>query len=271
MHSGASRFLSHQTFTCHCRPYPLILGSILLANTTQAFYPIEFTPLYIGAPAAYTNTTPALGNGFVEPIGFNSPPPKTVMKPSNPANRTDPGIVMQVEVDPLFVVPLKVMVGISSSFLTQGVRPATDFKQDLTGTQLLEYWNQIDFKGGQLPFADGGASDNLAVTMLLRRRVQHIVACVSSNKPLNSNITSWAAYQWDVSALFGAVPVNDSQLRNGSVNGVPVPVYNRALQVSLAAHAVGPIGSWKGCTQIHSDCIYELHINCTKLILCQAK
>lgn len=211
-----------------------MLGSILLVNTSQAFYPIEFTPLYIGTPPAYTNTTPALGDGFVEPIGFNSPPPANVSVPSNATNSPDNNnTIIPVTVKPLFVVPLKVMVGISSSFLTQGARPETDFRQDLTGTQILEYWNQINFTGGQLPFADGGGSDNSAMTLLLRRRVERIIVCFASNKPLDTNATAWGAYQWDVSGLFGAVPINDSQIRNGQINGVPVPLFNSVMQVCL--------------------------------------
>jgi hypothetical protein len=43
------------------RPFPLMLGSILLTESTQGFFPIEFTPLYIGCPPAYTDTIPQLG------------------------------------------------------------------------------------------------------------------------------------------------------------------------------------------------------------------
>lgn len=48
-----------------------MLGSILMQNTSLGFYPVEFTPLYVGCPSYFNNTDPPLGGGFVgeEPAG----------------------------------------------------------------------------------------------------------------------------------------------------------------------------------------------------------
>jgi hypothetical protein len=56
---------------------------------------------------------------------------------------------------------------------------------------------QVNFQGQRQPFADGGGTDNLAVTPLLRRRVKTIVACVSNNAAVMPDTTAdtWAANQ----------------------------------------------------------------------------
>lgn len=67
-------------YTCHpiylfipaptpCRPFPIMMGSIMLPDTPLGFYAIEFSPLYIGSPAFFNDTTPPIGGGFVDPIG----------------------------------------------------------------------------------------------------------------------------------------------------------------------------------------------------------
>jgi hypothetical protein len=46
-----------------------MMGSIMLPDTPLGFYAIEFSPLYIGSPAFFNDTTPPIGGGFVDPIG----------------------------------------------------------------------------------------------------------------------------------------------------------------------------------------------------------
>jgi hypothetical protein len=41
----------------------------------------------------------------------------------------------------------------------------------------VRYWNKVNFKGMKQSFADGGGTDNLAVTPLLRRKVGYRGAC----------------------------------------------------------------------------------------------
>ncbi|GFR41216.1 hypothetical protein Agub_g1889, partial [Astrephomene gubernaculifera] len=100
------------------RPFPIILGSIMRVLTDQVFYPFEVTPLYLGDPARNTSASPALGAGFVEPLGFNSAPPDT-----RPVGGQAVGLQGAVNVTPSMLVPLSTFVGISSSFVAQGVRP----------------------------------------------------------------------------------------------------------------------------------------------------
>lgn len=102
-----------------------------------------------------------------------------------------------------------------------------------TGTEKLDYWNQVDFKGSTVPFADGGGVDNLAVTPLLRRKVPVIVACIAGSEAINGDvkIDDWSFGQWDISGLFGATPLNHPKMKNGQVNGMSPQEHNRALQV----------------------------------------
>jgi hypothetical protein len=44
-------------------------------NATVRYYPYEFTPLYAGCPATFTDTRPILGGGFVDPLGINTNQP----------------------------------------------------------------------------------------------------------------------------------------------------------------------------------------------------
>ncbi|KAF6265851.1 hypothetical protein COO60DRAFT_1623718 [Scenedesmus sp. NREL 46B-D3] len=62
--------------TSTSKPFPIILGSIMLPDTPLGFYVVEFSPLYIGSPAFFNDTTPPIGGGFVDPIGFNTPLPE---------------------------------------------------------------------------------------------------------------------------------------------------------------------------------------------------
>lgn len=51
---------------------------------------------------------------------------------------------LQTSVNSTYVVPLKVMVGISSSFLAQALRPnMTGSLAELSGTEDIDYWNQV--------------------------------------------------------------------------------------------------------------------------------
>lgn len=206
-------------------------------RNTSLFYPIEFTPLYIGCPAVFpnkTNPNNTFGGGYVDPQGFNSAPPDPapvvpaalattlgdvpagfpgpigtarhrllLQANSTAAGAAQPGALaqpapaastpkdkpaagaaqpgdlaqpapaaaspkaagaaaagttssapvglnadlpLQANVNSSFVVPLKVLVGISSSFLAQGLRPQAGALQELTGTEELDYWNQVGSK-----------------------------------------------------------------------------------------------------------------------------
>ena len=49
----------------------------------------------------------------------------------------------RVDVDPIYTVPLVTMVGVSSSFVAQGLVPQSDVAQDLAGSEELSYWNNV--------------------------------------------------------------------------------------------------------------------------------
>lgn len=84
-------------------------------------------------------------------------------------------------------------------------------------------------------------------------QVQYIVACVAASEYLGNatKVNDWALSQWDISALFGAVPEKHEKIKKGKVNGMPPNIYNKVTQVGAglcwrslcAAHA---------CATLHS-------------------
>ncbi|KAF8071044.1 hypothetical protein HT031_001126 [Scenedesmus sp. PABB004] len=255
------------------RPFPIILGAILRADRPLGFYPFEcaarpaFTPLYVGVPPFYNDTDPPLGGGFTDPAGLNSAPPAPAPPLPAPiaaafaaaaAAGADNGTLLAANasaannasaataaaalnallplsatVQPDFLVPLKMVAGISSSFTTNALKPGGKLGRELTGTEVLRYWSPIAFAGGEVPFADGGSADNLAVTPLLRRRVANIIACVAASQNISgADAADWGGYQLDVSGLFGAAPASHRDYdKDGTIVGTPVDLFNRKLQV----------------------------------------
>lgn len=97
---------------------------------------------------------------------------------------------------------------------------------------------QVNFKGERRPFADGGGTDNLAVTPLLRRGITHIVSCIASITHIDNttNIDDYAIAQWDIAGLFGAVPLKHETLgKRGQIKafGLTPEELNTATQVWL--------------------------------------
>ena len=239
------------------RPFPILVGSMLAPNTTHPYRPVEFTPLYVATPgrdppavegelgggkdgtgkadpqAAAGGTYPPVGGMAIEPLGLNSYPP-----PAGTVPRASPAGAATIEARSRFVVPLATMVGVSSSFVAQGLRPEGDAAEDLTGTETLWYWapsrDGRGFEGREWGFADGGGVDNTAIIPLLRRGVRRIVAGTASSVAADNaktNATAWAASQWDVAGLFGAVPREAPGIKRGRVNGMRVDDFNAFMQV----------------------------------------
>jgi hypothetical protein len=106
-------------------------------NATIRYYPFEFTPLYAGCPAAFTDMKPILGGGFVDPLGINTdqPNPKAqipmkiqqaLSKPAGSSAAAAAAARSQrlMQLQPLTVqaqsehlVPLKMIAGMSSAAL----------------------------------------------------------------------------------------------------------------------------------------------------------
>jgi len=201
------------------RPFPIMLGSLILPNDSRTFFPFEFTPLYYGSPSLFNDTEPGtVGGGFIEPIGFHSKPP-TEKVTSFDGSQT-------VKVDVSYTVPLVQAVGVSSSYLAQKNRGGVDH-EELYSVEQFDYWNQDDFKGlDSTRFGDGGGNDNSAITPLLRRGVEFIIAGQASNTNPDTNATHWAQSQSDISGLFGAVPEGPERL-----DGRLPDLYNKLHQV----------------------------------------
>ncbi|KAF8060477.1 OHP1 [Scenedesmus sp. PABB004] len=202
------------------RPFPILLGSLILRNDSRVFFPFEFTPLYFGSPPLAADARPvAVGGGMVEPLGFNSAPPG--------AGVVSPDGSKSVSVASDYVVSLAQAVGVSSSFVAQKTRGGREGREELLSVEELDYWNQYDFRGTEdAHFADGGGHDNTAITPLLRRGVTAIIAGCATSCATSTNATDYAACQWDISGLFGAIP-----LAMGPIDGVEPAVYNKMLQV----------------------------------------
>jgi hypothetical protein len=90
--------------------------------------------------------------------GFDAPPPNATAAAANKSGRAllqapiskrsspsglNSDLPLKAAVNSNFVVPLKVMMGISSSFLAQITTPEKKARQELTGTEDLDYWNQV--------------------------------------------------------------------------------------------------------------------------------
>ncbi|WIA35178.1 hypothetical protein OEZ86_003644 [Tetradesmus obliquus] len=202
------------------RPFPIILGSLILQNNPRKFFPFEFSPLYYGMPPLQLDTQPvALGGGMVEPLGFNSAPPT--------AGVVSPNGMKAVTVSSSSVVGLVQAVGVSSSFVAQKTQGGKEGREQLLSVEEFDYWNLWDFKGvNDAKFGDGGGHDNQAMTPLLRRGVENIIAGSATNCDPFAGAIEYAKCQYDISGLYGAVPLDMKP-----IDGVAPDLYNKMLQV----------------------------------------
>jgi hypothetical protein len=99
--------------------------------------PTQFTPLYAGTLPVVNGSKPLVGGGLVEPLGLNTLTPGPVAAQTAEVSLRSP-----------FVVPLAVMAGISSSFLSLAARPETERRAELSGTESLQYWDLVRRGGG---------------------------------------------------------------------------------------------------------------------------
>eukprot|EP00877_Chromochloris_zofingiensis_P000689 jgi/Chrzof1/10620/Cz05g05140.t1 len=217
------------------KPMPIIVSTIFANQDPVGIYPFEHSPLYFGLPALNAAGVPiAFGDGYVEPLGFNSPPPispPTTMEtkdkkqtPRKASDNTQPrkasdkkqarkaSVLLHtlryrtVSVQPDYIVPLTGFVAASSAFFTAATNPQIKPQKKFLGDISWKYWNLYDFKGAQLSFTDGGLTDNMGIMPLLRRGVTDVIAMRATQALPSSTAEAFAAADDTIASLYGAAP-----------------------------------------------------------------
>jgi hypothetical protein len=109
---------------------PVVLAAQLGAGSTGGSAPKSLNAPTVPAVTAAANKT---GRALLQA-------PASKLTSSSNLNVDLP---LKTNVNSNFVVPLKVMMGISSSFLAQITTPEKQARMELTGTEDLDYWNQV--------------------------------------------------------------------------------------------------------------------------------
>lgn len=93
-------------------------------------------------------------------------------------------------------------------------------------------WRCLWYLSGALV---AGVFTAAAVTPPPLCQVEYIVSCVAASEGIFSDTKSedWALSQWDIAALFGAVPLSHPKMKGGMVNRMPPQVFNRVTQVHV--------------------------------------
>ena len=223
-------------------PFQIVVGCIAAKGDHRQFHCYEFTPLYSGCPTVISDTPGAkLGGVLVEPFAANSKPPTAALP--------GPGPPSTMEVEVAWRVPLVQVAGVSSSYIAQ--MKADSFKKGMweaLGCTELHIWNGIDKQGGETPFADGGGVDNSAIHALLRRGTRKILSCYANDKVWSEEAPLDAAYNWDLSALFGAVPEGKGPKMASGV--IKAEVFNKHVQVFET-------GKWAELVDAVSKCVAD--------------
>ena len=113
------------------------------------------------------------------------------------------------------------MAGVSSQFVAQNYADASnETTWELMGCPELHVWTKTGEKGKEMPFADGGGVDNLAILPALRRGVKKLVICYAGSAKVEGD---WSKGFYDVSGPFGA--------HGEEVLSVKAKVFNAHMQV----------------------------------------
>lgn len=186
-------------------PFPIVVGSIAPKNDPKGFHPVEFTPLYSGVPASIPDAGEGgkqlLGGVLLDNFGFTSEVPADPLpKPNGPADLMNLTCSQSI--------CLKQVVGVSSSYIAQMlVDSKKEMLWELAGCPELTIFNSA---GGssEMPFADGGGVDNLAIHAALRRGVTKLLVCAANPEPPYplTDAQLFTSYNCDMSGLFGAHP-----------------------------------------------------------------
>jgi len=206
IHERATRAATSVLLACSDihRPYPILTGTVCNATTDDGWptYPLEFTPLYIGTAAAFPDSNPPLGGGFVEPWGLNAEPLQLECD--------DNGCTGTVQLQFRHPVPLAQAVAVSSGFLASWTHDKNDVLKGLCSTEDLVTWGVLEGEKGAAPehkelgYADGGSLDNYAIMPLLRRGVKCLIVLVSASTPPDDTWQRFRDECSDIAALFGA-------------------------------------------------------------------
>jgi len=215
--------LVHQACRTPRMPYPVVVGTLMPPGDERIYHSFEFTPQYCGVPARIEDGPRKLGGILIEPYAASSNSPDAPIERSAEEPMRRHSSTLQLE----WLMPLAQMAGISSQYIAQNYGTRCDSASwDLLGCPKMNYWSGLDFQGGELGFADGGGTDNMAVFPPLRRGVRKMLICASVGIGPNEE---WAGFNWDISGYFGAVP--EGTLIDVGAGVIDVGLWNRHVQV----------------------------------------
>lgn len=178
-------------------PFPIVCGSTLdrglcctcccstLCQRGEGYwFPMEFTPLYCGFPMLDDHATHGpLGGGVVESFAFGCDRPDKVQ-----GNGTQIADREEVEVLQTHWVPPGMAAGVSSAApyvnMMAGVKT-----QKLLGGPSLKMFSAADIQGknnGPMTLGDGGATDNIGILPLVRRKVKTIFVHIAEASEVNN-------------------------------------------------------------------------------------
>jgi len=188
-------------------PFPIINCSELhdSSDAGGVWYPYEFTPLYSGIPMKHEIDGASIGGGLIESFGVGA---TGAYLPRGQKGIMEDSVVDMV---PVYWCPLPFAAGTSSGAPYTKIDDPTQVR--LVGGEVVPAWSPSDLSShfnGFTVLADGGATDNTAVTALIRRSVKRIIACLDMrHSPAEPNFASFE--KWP--SLFGraetGVTVND--------------------------------------------------------------
>jgi len=198
-------------------PYPIVNGSIIVGGKRGAI-PVEFTPLYHGAPVQHGKIDAV----YVEPKGFKAVIEKSAVSltPSaNPLQGSTVTVKVKNDVQPLTCNEIS---GISSAAIAEMLGGVSDVAYDLLNFPEHQY-----FTNGVKKFNDGGTTDCTGTLALIRRNVTKIIACLACNDAITSPTITDAneSCYGTLAGLFG------TQNSSSDIDGVSNEDYNKFRQV----------------------------------------
>ena len=198
-------------------PYPIVNGSIIVGGKRGAI-PVEFTPLYHGAPVQHGKFDAV----YVEPKGFKAVIEKSAVSLTPSANPLQGSTVTVKVKNDIEEITCNEISGISSAAIAQVLAGVPHVAYDLLNFPEHQY-----FTNGATKFVDGGSTDNTGTLALIRRNVPKIIACLACNAAVTSPDVSDAnkGSYGTLAGLFGA------QKSTKNIDNVTNEDYNAQRQV----------------------------------------